>query len=80
MDQWQIPPTLMLQNKLSTLYSKHGQLEKACQQFDQMTEHDVVSWTAMLAAYAQHGHGKEDLRLFKEMKAQGISNQHLIHS
>ncbi len=72
MDQWQLPPTVMVHNKLINLYSKHGQLEKARQQFDQMVERDVVSWTAMLAAYAQHGHGKEALRLFKEMKAQGI--------
>ncbi len=72
MDQWQLSPTVMVHNKLINLYSKHGQLEKARRQFDQMTERDVVSWTAMLAAYTQHGHGKEALRLFKEMKAQGI--------
>ncbi|KAH7433132.1 hypothetical protein KP509_07G055500 [Ceratopteris richardii] len=54
------------------MYSKCGGIQEARQIFNEVLEHNEVSWTAMIAAYAQHGHGEEALDLFKQMLAAGF--------
>ncbi|XP_057858441.1 pentatricopeptide repeat-containing protein At4g18520, chloroplastic [Cryptomeria japonica] len=53
---------------LVDLYCDCGTLDDARHLFDEITERDVVSWTAMIARYSQQGHGEEALRLFNEMR------------
>ncbi|XP_020681293.2 pentatricopeptide repeat-containing protein At4g13650 isoform X1 [Dendrobium catenatum] len=57
---------------LIDMYSKCGVLERARQILNRQTEKDVVSWTAMIAGYAQHEHYVEALKTFEEMKFHGI--------
>lgn len=62
---------LVVANALVNMYSRCGSVEDARLVFSKMPEHDVVSWNALIAANAQHGHGKEALQLFKQMQQEG---------
>ncbi|KAF0894654.1 hypothetical protein E2562_001947 [Oryza meyeriana var. granulata] len=33
---------------------------------------DVISWTTMITAYVQHGHGDQALRMLSEMVSEGF--------
>ncbi|CAK9856717.1 unnamed protein product, partial [Sphagnum jensenii] len=59
-------------NALVDMYSKAGSLEDARQAFDNISLRDVVSWSTMILAYAQHGHGQEALQLFEQMQEEGV--------
>eukprot|EP01018_Ginkgo_biloba_P013991 Gb_31794 [translate_table: standard] len=54
-------------SSLVDMYAKCGSIEYARETFRKMPKRDVVSWNAMIGAYAQHGHGKEALQLFEKM-------------
>jgi pentatricopeptide repeat protein len=56
---------------LVDMYSKCGTIKDARLVFDRMPRRDVVSWNAMILGYAMHGHGRETLLLFEEMKDAG---------
>lgn len=58
---------LFLSSALVDLYAKCGALTEARRVFDGMKEHDPVSWTSIIAGFAQNGHGKEALMFFKGM-------------
>ncbi|KAJ7237493.1 hypothetical protein O6H91_Y445400 [Diphasiastrum complanatum] len=58
-------------NTLVDMYAKCGCTEDARELFDNMSERDVVSWTAMIAGYAQNGLGMEALALFEQMQREG---------
>ncbi|XP_059077386.1 pentatricopeptide repeat-containing protein At3g09040, mitochondrial-like [Cryptomeria japonica] len=62
----------LLQNTLIRMYEKCGSLVDAHEVFDQMTERDVFSWNAIIAAYRWHGYPHEALTLFHKMRADGI--------
>nr|KYP62788.1 Pentatricopeptide repeat-containing protein At1g09410 family [Cajanus cajan] len=61
-----------LTNALITLYSKSGDLCSARFVFDLLNSKDVVSWTAMIVAYSNHGHGHHALQVFARMLISGI--------
>ncbi|GMH31580.1 hypothetical protein Nepgr_033424 [Nepenthes gracilis] len=50
------------------MYAKCGCIERSRRVFDSMKQRDVASWTIMIAGYGIHGHGKEAIQLFEEMK------------
>eukprot|EP01018_Ginkgo_biloba_P018849 Gb_21580 [translate_table: standard] len=54
------------------MYTKCGHIDFAHQLFDTMPSRDVVSWSAMIAGYAQNGHASEALALFNKMQLQDI--------
>eukprot|EP01018_Ginkgo_biloba_P034609 Gb_05162 [translate_table: standard] len=60
-------PDISLGNILVTMYAKCGSLVDAGGVLDQMPERNVVSWTAMISAYARHGYCEESLKLFYQM-------------
>jgi pentatricopeptide repeat protein len=64
-------PDTYVTTLLITLYGKCGSLEDARHMFDKMSERNLVSWTAMITGYAQHGSGKEALLLFCQMQSAG---------
>ncbi|KAJ4824214.1 hypothetical protein Tsubulata_013073 [Turnera subulata] len=59
-------------SSLVTMYSKCGSIEDCCKAFDQIDEPDLISWTTMIVSYAQHGKGVEALRIYDQMREQGI--------
>ena len=50
-------------NALISMYGRCGSLEDARDVFDAMLERNVVSWNAMIGAYAKSGEGREALIL-----------------
>ncbi|KAL6003684.1 hypothetical protein ACLOJK_023918 [Asimina triloba] len=61
-----------LGNPLITMYAKSGVLDWSSRVFQRMHKKDVVSWNAMIAAYAQHGKGEKAIHYFKEMRESGV--------
>eukprot|EP01018_Ginkgo_biloba_P004402 Gb_37836 [translate_table: standard] len=68
---------VFVENALITMYSKCGRVDIAYQVFDKMPERDVVSWSAMIAGYAQHGSAKRALVLFDQMQCTGTKPNHI---
>ncbi|EEF30593.1 pentatricopeptide repeat-containing protein, putative [Ricinus communis] len=58
---------------LVSMYCKCGDLEDAWKLFLELPRKDVVTWNAMISGYALHGAGEKALRLFDEMKKEGIT-------
>ncbi|KAL7109552.1 hypothetical protein ACP275_06G182400 [Erythranthe tilingii] len=54
------------------MYSKCGHLSEAAQVFESMPERNLVSWKAMIVAYAKNGQCGEALKLVYRMQAEGI--------
>eukprot|EP01018_Ginkgo_biloba_P003052 Gb_20350 [translate_table: standard] len=61
---------------LLNMYVKCGIVSDARHVFDKMTERNVVSWSAMIAGYAQTGEGNEALELFNRMQHEGVNPNH----
>eukprot|EP01018_Ginkgo_biloba_P036993 Gb_08070 [translate_table: standard] len=53
---------------LIDMYAKCKSIQIARQVFDKMPRRNVVSWNAMIAGYAQTGHSRDALALFKQMQ------------
>eukprot|EP01018_Ginkgo_biloba_P031727 Gb_14403 [translate_table: standard] len=61
-----------LGNTLVNMYAKCGGLADARRVLDGMPKSNVVSWTVMISAYANHGHAEAALNLFYQMQRTGI--------
>ncbi|XXG59071.1 hypothetical protein AAC387_Pa04g1212 [Persea americana] len=59
-------------NSLVGMYSKCGCLYDAQKMHKSMQVRDVITWTSMIAGFAQHGHGVEALMIFDQMKETNI--------
>lgn len=59
-------------NALVDMYTKCGALLLARLLFDRMSEKDVISWTVMIAGYGMHGHGRNAIAVFNEMRGSGM--------
>ncbi|KAJ7528130.1 hypothetical protein O6H91_16G085400 [Diphasiastrum complanatum] len=71
---------VILGNSLVDMYAKCGCIEQARQTFNKMSERDVVSWSVMIAGYAQNGLGKESLALYEQMKQEGVQPDNVTYS
>ncbi|KAI5066554.1 hypothetical protein GOP47_0019178 [Adiantum capillus-veneris] len=69
-----------LGSTLVSMYAKCGALVRAQQVIDELPVRDVVSWTALIAGYVQHGHGKEALGCFHQMQSEGLSPNAITYS
>ncbi|KAJ7530179.1 hypothetical protein O6H91_15G083400 [Diphasiastrum complanatum] len=57
---------------LMDMYVKFGCLDEARRVFNRLREHNVVSWTTMIAGNIQHGQNQEAFRLFERMQQEGV--------
>lgn len=64
--------SLSVGNALITMYSRCGPVEGADTVFLTMPYVDSVSWNAMIAALAQHGHGVQAIQLYEKMLKEDI--------
>jgi pentatricopeptide repeat protein len=64
--------TAMIQSALINLYSKCGSIKEASKIFDVTENDDVVSWTAMINGYAEHGCSQEAIDLFEKIPTVGL--------
>ncbi|MCO5602658.1 hypothetical protein L7F22_056794 [Adiantum nelumboides] len=67
-------------NALINMYSKCGSLLEARKVFEKMPEKNVVTWSTLIAAYAQHGEGNKVFSLYSEMFKESITPDTVIHS
>ena len=63
---------VILGTAMIDMYAKCGCVESAREIFDRMEEKNVISWSAMIAAYGYHGQGRKALDLFPMMLDSGI--------
>ncbi|XP_077227707.1 pentatricopeptide repeat (PPR) superfamily protein [Tasmannia lanceolata] len=63
---------VFLCNVLVDMYAKCGNLESSIKIFDEMTERNLISWTAVISALGLHGYPYEALKRFKEMESLGF--------
>eukprot|EP00250_Pteridium_aquilinum_P006258 c16214_g1_i1 orf=564-2759(+) len=59
-------------NILVDMYCKCGSLEDAQVVFDCSLEQTVVTWSALLSGYVQHGHPLKALEMFEKMHFKGL--------
>lgn len=59
-------------NSIVDVYAKCGSLEEACQVFSKLPIKTVVSWGALITAYAKGGKWRLALEWFEDFKSQGI--------
>ncbi|KAI5073993.1 hypothetical protein GOP47_0012006, partial [Adiantum capillus-veneris] len=59
-------------NTLIDTYAKFGELQKAQEVFNNLQVRDVVTWTALMSGYAQHGARKAVSCTLGHMLAEGI--------
>ncbi|KAJ7976830.1 Pentatricopeptide repeat-containing protein [Quillaja saponaria] len=64
-------PPVYLNTRLIVLYTKCDCLGDARRMLDEMSERNIVSWTAMISAYSQRGYATEALNLLVEMLRSG---------
>ncbi|RLM92146.1 pentatricopeptide repeat-containing protein [Panicum miliaceum] len=65
-------------SSLITMYSKCGSLGDALQAFEVAEDHFcVMSWTAMITALQQNGHGLQAVDMFEKMLEHGIPPDHI---
>ncbi|KAJ8633614.1 hypothetical protein MRB53_026950 [Persea americana] len=67
-----IESNVAVTNALLDMYAKCGSIDLARNVFDKLPQKGVVSWSAMIGAYAAHGHGEDALRLFSKMLGEGL--------
>ncbi|EFJ24820.1 hypothetical protein SELMODRAFT_100621 [Selaginella moellendorffii] len=72
-------PDLAVANALVSLYGKCGSVDSARKVFDRMKIRNVVSWTAMISAYAHHRHSEEAIQLYKAMDLEGVQASSFIY-
>eukprot|EP01018_Ginkgo_biloba_P020138 Gb_27979 [translate_table: standard] len=59
---------LFVGNALVDMYAKCKSIEDSRQAFDEMSQRDTISWTAMITGYVQGGHRDEAMNLFCQMQ------------
>ncbi|EFJ09083.1 hypothetical protein SELMODRAFT_130516 [Selaginella moellendorffii] len=63
---------IILGNALLNMYGKCGSLREANRVFAAMPVRNSVSWNTLIVAYAQNGHVKLAIGLFRDMDLEGI--------
>lgn len=67
-----IDSDVMVATSLMTMYAKCGELEKVYELFSQIQERDLVSWSAVISAFAQPGYSEEALTVFRQMQNENM--------
>ena len=62
---------LFVMTAVMSLYAKCRQIDNAYKMFERMQHKDLVSWTTLVAGYAQNGHAKRALQLVLQMQEAG---------
>lgn len=64
--------TAMVLSALINMYSKCGSIEEASRIFHASENDDIVSWTAMINGYAEHGCSHQAIDLFEKISRVGL--------
>ncbi|KAK7275865.1 hypothetical protein RIF29_16991 [Crotalaria pallida] len=63
---------VVVSSSLINMYNKCGSVERASKAFLEMSTRTLISWTSMIAGFAQHGRYQQALQLFEDMKLAGV--------
>ncbi|XP_024539296.1 pentatricopeptide repeat-containing protein At4g21065 [Selaginella moellendorffii] len=63
---------LFVGTALITMYARCRSPENAAQVFGRMKQKNLITWSAIITAFADHGHCGEALRYFRMMQQEGI--------
>jgi pentatricopeptide repeat protein len=64
--------SIALGNALVDMYVKCGALSMAKRALEELSVRDIVSWSALIAGYAQEGKGHEALDCYEQMQREGL--------
>lgn len=64
-------------NALIIMYGRCGEITRGHRVFDNMKNHDVVSWNSLISIYGMHGFGKKAIQIFENMIHQGVSPSYI---
>lgn len=70
---------LSLHNSLVAMYAECGSLLEAQTVFDELPVRDLISWTALIRGYADHGFSEEALNCLHQMQLEDISADLVAH-
>lgn len=59
-------------NALINMYRRCGSVSEAQKVFERMPARDVISWNSIISAHAQHGSSETALKLFQDMRNEGL--------
>lgn len=62
----------LIGNALVNMYGKRNRLDDAQYVFHKMPKCNVITWTSMIATYAQEGHCSDALKLFDRMREKKV--------
>ncbi|GAB2217103.1 hypothetical protein Droror1_Dr00000264 [Drosera rotundifolia] len=65
-------------NSMIRLFGSCGLVTEACQVFDEMSEKDMVSWSALISSLEQNGMYLDALHMFKQMVNSGSSIDEIV--
>ncbi|RVX08761.1 putative pentatricopeptide repeat-containing protein, mitochondrial [Vitis vinifera] len=68
---------ILVATAIMDMYSKCGSLDLARCLFDETAGKDLVCWSAMIASYGIHGHGRKAIDLFDQMVKTGVRPNHV---
>ncbi|CBI34855.3 unnamed protein product, partial [Vitis vinifera] len=68
---------ILVATAIMDMYSKCGSLDLARCLFDETAGKDLVCWSAMIASYGIHGHGRKAIDLFDQMVKAGVRPSHV---
>ncbi|XP_024520062.1 pentatricopeptide repeat-containing protein At3g09040, mitochondrial-like [Selaginella moellendorffii] len=63
---------VIVETAMINMFSKCGAVIEALAVFDRIQDRNLVSWNAMIAAFAQNGHRREAMELYRRMEEEGI--------
>ncbi|MCO5576100.1 hypothetical protein L7F22_029907 [Adiantum nelumboides] len=61
------------------MYSKGGTISEAEEVFCELEERDVVSWTALMSAYIEHGQAESVLQVYRQMQDEGVNVDSIVY-
>ncbi|EFJ09463.1 hypothetical protein SELMODRAFT_130050 [Selaginella moellendorffii] len=64
---------VVLENSLMNMYNRCGSLDDTVGVFAAIRDKSLVSWSTLIAAYAQHGHSRTGLEHFWELLQEGLA-------
>lgn len=70
----------LVSNSLIDMYAKLNDWDSAFKLFDLLVEKDVISWTSLITGCAHNGFHEKALKLFSEMRREGIDSDHIVTS
>ncbi|KAH7426213.1 hypothetical protein KP509_11G090500 [Ceratopteris richardii] len=65
---------IYVNSTLISMYGKCGDIAEAESVFVELDQRNVISWNAMLSAYAKQAKGREGLQCYRQMQEEGMSS------